>query len=1519
MAQESAKKNKREVSRLLLVLVSLCFGLTALPASAIPYQLGDVFVAIGNGKVQHRNAAGLLLETLDTGRGGFTTGMAFDSLSNLYVTNFGAGTVSRFNSSGGLIGTFGSGYSGSPESIVFDRNGNAYVGAVNGDNRIRKFDPLGNPLAQFSVVTERVGTDWIDLAPDQCTIFYTSEGLNIKRFDVCTNTQLSNFNSLPLPGSNAFALRILPDGGVLVANTSQIVRLNATGNLIQTYDSAGENCWFALNLDPDGKSFWSASYCSSNVHKFDIQTGADLLSFNTGTGSLTVFGVVVFGELSASRPISLSTTFGIAGRSGTFSDPVNTSTGNYYFSRPDLVIPGRGLVFNFTRSYNSLDSYNGPLGAGWTHSYNIFVRKNASGTVTVKEADGHEVLFIPTGGGSYTPGTPGVFDNLTENVNGSFTLSRKNQTRLSFSQSGKLLAITDRNGNVQTLLYDGAGNLHEITDTVGRSVVLTYDGNNRIVQITDPIGRSVTFSYDGSNNLVEAVDPAGGTTKSTYDSNHRIASITLPNNQLPLQSTYDAIGRVISQTNGRGFTSVFAYGTPNPTDTTITDARGTNTVHTSDASLRIVKITDAAAGIVSFTYDASNNRKTVTNQNAKTTSFTYDVQGNITGITDPLTNAVAFTYDTKNNLLTATNAKARTTTFTYDVKGNLKTIQDALGNTTTIAYDGFGQVASKTDARGNTTTFSYDSLGNVTRITDALSHSTTLAYDGIGRLTSITDPNGHTATATYDALSRLLKITDPLGNQTKFDYDPVGNLLKITDANLNATSYAYDATNNLVSVTDALGHITRYSYDANNNRATFTNAKGNPTSYVYDALNRLGRITDPLSFVTAYTYDPVGNVATITDAKGQTNAFTYDALNRLLSIAYADGKSVAYAYDANGNRTSMVDSHGTTAYSYDALDRLISVSHPGGKVVSYAYDAVGNRQSVDYPDGKLARYSYDGANRLAGVTDWLGRATTYTYDAASNLTATAYPNQAALGFTYDAANRLTEVRNIVRKRGDDDSDKDDDEDDDPMAIASFRYLLDSVGNRLQVTDGKGKVTRYTYDLLYELTSVSTSKEEGDKDDDDKRVVRFTYDPVGNRLSLASGKNTVQYSYDAADRLLTADTATFTYDANGNQTSKTQTATGQPLIYTYDAANRLISVNGGRINSSFSYDGDGNRVSQAVGVGTYSYLNDVATALPVVLQESGPDGNISYAYGLGLISETSPAFDFFYHYDGLGSVVALTNPLGKLKAKYVYDAWGETLRSTPDHRIGTKNKFRFTGEALDPGTQLYYLRARYYDAAIGRFIARDPFSGFAALAANSLNGFVYAANNPVQYVDPLGLLSWSTVVSKVEAVGIAGLSAVTFSASTVAKGWTGFANALTGGRLQALDSAATNLQQASAVTLIGSIARLGGTQLSLQEAIADATTLSKIGDLASLSLSLGGAVYDLPKSIGKIAQAQNTINVNNLLNIMYDAQRSNLGPAAAQLWQVVKITKTGYGAYSYYNFLNSPVPKTSGGVTAATGK
>src|ERR1019366_10367873 len=158
--------------------------------------------------------------------------MAFDTADNLYVTHWygsdlSGNDVATFNQYGNSTALFGSGYNCNPSSIIFDNSGNAYVGQADCSGQILKFDSSGNPLAQYNVAVENRGTYHIVLDPNQCTMYYTSEGPNVKRFNVCSNTQMSNFNIAPLPdsvnGGQEFSL--LPGGGMLVADFGSIVRL----------------------------------------------------------------------------------------------------------------------------------------------------------------------------------------------------------------------------------------------------------------------------------------------------------------------------------------------------------------------------------------------------------------------------------------------------------------------------------------------------------------------------------------------------------------------------------------------------------------------------------------------------------------------------------------------------------------------------------------------------------------------------------------------------------------------------------------------------------------------------------------------------------------------------------------------------------------------------------------------------------------------------------------------------------------------------------------------------------------------------------------------------------------------------------------------------------------------------------------------------------------------------------------------------------------------------------------------
>jgi PKD repeat protein len=169
----------------------------------------------GSGQLKQFNQSGQSVKTLNPNQSGSITGLAFDWLDSLYATDFSADTISKFDGNGNFVNTFGSGYNCKPESIVFDNSGNAYVGETGCSHALLKFDAYGNLAAAYSVTTEVEGSDWIDLASDQCTIYYTSQGKSVFRFNACTGQQQPPFASSLTTG---LAVKILPDRSVLVAD-----------------------------------------------------------------------------------------------------------------------------------------------------------------------------------------------------------------------------------------------------------------------------------------------------------------------------------------------------------------------------------------------------------------------------------------------------------------------------------------------------------------------------------------------------------------------------------------------------------------------------------------------------------------------------------------------------------------------------------------------------------------------------------------------------------------------------------------------------------------------------------------------------------------------------------------------------------------------------------------------------------------------------------------------------------------------------------------------------------------------------------------------------------------------------------------------------------------------------------------------------------------------------------------------------------------------------------------------------
>ncbi|MBI4302550.1 MAG: hypothetical protein HY664_08085 [Chloroflexi bacterium] len=307
---------------------------------------------------------------------------------------------------------------------------------------------------------------------------------------------------------------------------------------------------------------------------------------------------------------------------------------------------------------------------------------------------------------------------------------------------------------------------------------------------------------------------------------------------------------------------------------------------------------------------------------------------------------------------------------------------------------------------------------------------------------------------------------------------------------------------------------------------------------------------------------------------------------------------------------------------------------------------------------------------------------------------TAFPTGVTEARTYNAADQLATT--VAIKGGN--------------TLTSFTYTLDNAGIRTAVQDPTGTES-YTYDNLYRLTGTTYT---------DTSTQSYTYDAVGNRLT----KNTITYTYDNWDRMTATGGVSYTCYNNGNQTARGTD------IFTWDYENQLSGATVGGTSATYVYRGDGLRHSKTVGGNTTTYTWDVNDSMPVILQ----DGTLTYVYGHGLVSQTDASgVQSYFLGNGLGSTEALTDGSGNIMASYKYDVFGAVRSSSGSG----STEYHFTGQQDDATLAYYYLRARYYDPAIGRFISKDPFSGIAG-QPQTLNLYIYTLNSPTILADPSGL-------------------------------------------------------------------------------------------------------------------------------------------------------------------------------------
>ena len=937
-----------------------------------------------------------------------------------------------------------------------------------------------------------------------------------------------------------------------------------------------------------------------------------------------------------------------------------------------------------------------------------------------------------------------------------------------------ITGLTDADGNplpdlVTAYTYDTMGRLLTATDAAGRTTTNTYDVRGRLLTTTAPDGSVTAYTYDLAANDTTVSQPGREDIVVDFDSIGQKQAVYYPSGDLQREYYYDTAGRLVIEATGRGSSAAnTVYYTYDPLDRLIekricdkdgvelyreTTAYDDALTETQALVTKTVLGEDGAPGTVAKTYINAYGETVREDVGGVVTDYAYDFVGNracTTYTEDGRTVSASCTYDFRGNVLTETNALGNTRTITYDAIGRKIAESDFKGNATTYAYDAAGRLlisSAPLDGEARSVVkYTYDSAGNVTRQMQSA--------EAVGTET----PAWRTVEYVYDDRNRVTDIAQVADEThkvwTHYAYNEAGDLTDIYTGLSLKWSLAVNP--------ETYSH-TRYVYNNRGKATSLADALGQTETYVYDALGYLIEATGRDGKVTRYTYTGLGKPLTeaiyasaAADAPAVQTVYTYYR-NGLTRSVTADGSTVQYTYDTHGNVLTESDETATRTYTYDSR----------GRKSSYALTAGDTEIST-------AAYAYDDLNRLVSVTEG-GVTTTYTYDANGNR-ASQTTGEVSVAYTYNDANLVTSLTNTLTNASGE-----------AVVPSAFAYTYYADGNQHTKTEtllaGDPITTTYVYDGLGRLTAETKGEDS----------IAYTYDASGNRIGMNQNGTVTTYAYDANNRLLSetvGDTVTvYTYDANGN------TLTAGDKTYTYNTRGQQSGYSNGTTAAAYAYNPSGLRNVKTVG-GSTKYF--VYNGMNIVYEytESVADG-VAYFYGL---NRTHNSEGEIYLYNAHGDVVQLVKN-NAVVASYTYDAFGNLTSQIGE----SDNPFLYCGEYYDAETQTYYLRARYYNPANGRFTQQDAWAYMDASDPLSLNLYAYCCNNPVMYVDLTG--NWPTFAQIATAVAVVAVGAVLVAATIASAGTVG---AVAGAAVTTyLGASATTAAAVTTAATVGTYAVAGG--------------------------------------------------------------------------------------------------------------
>ena len=929
-------------------------------------------------------------------------------------------------------------------------------------------------------------------------------------------------------------------------------------------------------------------------------------------------------------------------------DPVNTSTGNFFYEKQDIFIPGKHPL-SFKRFYNAQGGFDGILGKdGWTHNHNIRLYHTGEAVHIVFD-DGHIENYAKVEEGFYVG--PLEHDKaLTIPEEGRFDLTFQDNKRYRFDENGCLYQIDDVNGN-KTILEYVADVLTKVSSDSG-SLAFAYNKEGYLASVCDHTGREVLFEYT-ENQLTKVTHPNGAVFQYGYDTRGKLEKITNPMGEQALFNRYDVDGRAMTQYMADGGIVRFDYY-DNRLVTEFIEQNGNKIEYHRDEKKRTVKVVYEDESYEAFGYNERNNMTRYRDRNGNISFQEYDVFGNVTAAKNALGETTTIEYNVQNKPLRVVQANEGVVAMDYDYYGNLIKATDPIGRETSLVNDDQGKVTEITLPDASQSIVEYDERGNVIAIIDGMGAKTQYEYDALNRVVKTINGEGSAILFEYNAKSNITKVTDALGNTRSYEYNLSGQVTRITDFDGEIIEYKHNKAGKIEEVQDQAGGSTKLAYDQIFNVTSVTDPNGNTVNYEYDQYNRVVRSIDEESNATDYRHDPNGNVTVVTLPNGAETKIAYDALNRQKMIVESDGAVTELVYDKGGNICEIMDALGNvTKREFDLANQLITLTDPLGNMTRFTYTPLGKIASVINAKGETQTYDYYPGGQLKAVSLPCGECEFYQYDKNGNVVKVTDALDNTTTIRYDGLDRVIETINALGY--------------------SKKFTYDAVGNITSMTDENGHTTQYKYSPLSDVVEVI---------DPAGHSTHYSYDKMRRLVEFKQLDQITTYERNKKGEVVTVtsplgDVIKYAYDGVGNVIYK-RDEDGFETLYEYNLVNKLskISYADGK-TVELSYNALKQLTEMKDWLGTTSIeLDQLGRATKV----TDFDGNeVGYIWNqLGQRKKLIYPDDTVIRYE--------YNPSGRLDkvisdgdvTSYTYDAMGRISERILPNGISTKYNFNALG-------------------------------------------------------------------------------------------------------------------------------------------------------------------------------------------------------------------------------------------------